>query len=256
MAVMLACMMREVPRVQGETPATHMKSIQFKNKGADKVIVELTGEEKFELPAGQSTSVILNDTWTGTVSAQVATCRAEICDGAPHTTAVIQFGGPRGATDQYYVSLEKGFNLPMKIQATKLSNFCKMSTCVVDIKAHCPKHLQILDDDEQVVACKHDIELFRTHCPHVVITEEDPKHSNVLTCNTSNTFLVTLGELSLISEGLRLKFLATCRISTLSIKATLRATSISLRPLILTHNQINNIKLSCRCIVRLSELTS
>nr|CAH7755739.1 unnamed protein product [Callosobruchus chinensis] len=192
--VMLGCMMRVVPGAQGETPATHMKGIQFKNKGADKVIVENTGEEKFALPAEQSTSVILNDTWTGTISAQVATCKADICDGGSHSTAAIQLGGPRWATDRYYVSLEKGFNLPMKIQATELNNFCKMSTCLVDIKEYCPNHLQILDDDEQVVACKPDTKLFRTHCPHVVITKENPEHSNAVTCNTSNAYLVTLGE--------------------------------------------------------------
>nr|CAH7755738.1 unnamed protein product [Callosobruchus chinensis] len=62
MLVVLGCMMRVVPGVQGETPATHMKGIQFKNKGAEKVIVAMTGERKFALSAEQSTSVILNDT--------------------------------------------------------------------------------------------------------------------------------------------------------------------------------------------------
>nr|CAH7755737.1 unnamed protein product [Callosobruchus chinensis] len=77
MLVILGCVMRVVPGVRGETPATYMMGIQFKNKGADRVIVEMTGEGKFALTAGQSTFVILNDTWTGTISAQVATCKAD-----------------------------------------------------------------------------------------------------------------------------------------------------------------------------------
>nr|CAI5820743.1 unnamed protein product [Callosobruchus analis] len=109
--------MRVVPKVRGDVTETHSKGIQIKNKGAEKLVVEMTGEERFTLPAGQVASVILTDTWSGSISAQPETCKTDTCDGAPHTAAVIHFGGAKGTTDRYYVSLENGFNLPMKVRS-------------------------------------------------------------------------------------------------------------------------------------------
>ncbi|VEN59752.1 unnamed protein product [Callosobruchus maculatus] len=190
--VVVGCLV--VPQVLGGTPITHSKGLQIKNKGADRLLVEMTGEDRFALPAGQVASLLLNDTWNGTIYAQPDWCKADICDGAPHTTAVIQFGGVKGTIDRYYVSLENGFNIPMRIQPTETNSFCKTSSCLVNIKEKCPEELQILDENETTVACRHDVDVFRNHCPHVVITKEDPEHSNAITCTTSNTYVVIMDE--------------------------------------------------------------
>ncbi|CAH2016129.1 unnamed protein product, partial [Acanthoscelides obtectus] len=79
------------------------------------------------------------------------------------------------------------------IQPTGQNNFCKSSTCLEDILEHCPEDQRIKDDNGDTTACKWDVDLFRNYCPHVVITKEDPNHSNAVTCSSSNTYMVLIG---------------------------------------------------------------
>ncbi|XP_023012170.2 uncharacterized protein [Leptinotarsa decemlineata] len=173
----------------GLTPL-HIKGIQIKNKGDERLWIEMTNEDSFSLPPGQVASVILEYTWSGKIFARSEQCQVKKCN-TPYTVAELTFGGPEGE-DRYSVSIKDGFNKPVKIQPTSPKSFCKSASCSANIISQCPKTHQVKDEDLNVVACRSFPELFQSLCPSAVTSDSDIA-TNTLSCKTSNTYFVTFG---------------------------------------------------------------
>ncbi|CAH1155024.1 unnamed protein product [Phaedon cochleariae] len=175
--------------VNGVIDPKTIRGVQIKNKGNERLWIEMTDEDSFVLPPGQLASVILDFTWSGTISARPEDCQHKKCN-SPTTIARLAFGGEKGE-DRYHISIADGFNRPMKIQPTGHNNFCKPTACNANINQHCPASHQVKDDDA-VVACRSNPELFQKLCPQAVASEGDLK-TNTIVCRTSNTYFVSIG---------------------------------------------------------------
>ncbi|XP_018565693.1 thaumatin-like protein 1a [Anoplophora glabripennis] len=171
------------------TQAKHIKGIQIKNRGMEKLWVEMTDEDGFYLPSGQLASIVVEDKWTGRIRAHPEECGKKTCN-LPYTEAVLRFEG-EGNEDRYYVSVIEGFNRPIKIQPTSHERACKPALCHANINHHCPRTHQSTNSQGAVVACKTIPELFQRLCPQAITAEADIP-LNMLGCR-SNTYLILIG---------------------------------------------------------------
>lgn len=164
-------------------PPRHIKGIQIKNNGREGLWIEMTNEDSFTLPAGQTASVILEDTWSGKIFARSEECQYKKCN-SPYTVAELTFGGD-SKEDKYRVSVADGYNKPIKIQPTSANSFCKISMCNFNLKENCPKTHQVMNEDnDNIVSCRAIPDVFEKLCPQA--TES-------LSCKTSNTYFVAIG---------------------------------------------------------------
>ncbi|KAG5868718.1 Thaumatin-like protein 1a [Gonioctena quinquepunctata] len=189
MALVIFCALWSV---NSEPIPLQTKGIQIKNKGNERLWIEMTNEDSFTLPSGQMASVILEHTWSGKIFARSDDCQVKKCN-TPYTVAELSFDRP-GEGDRYRVSIMDGFNIPIKIQPTGKENFCKPATCNTNIIKHCPQSHQLRDEEDKttVVACRSYPELFKELCPFAVTSNEDLAN-NTFTCKTSNTYTVAIG---------------------------------------------------------------
>ncbi|KAJ8918021.1 hypothetical protein NQ315_011474 [Exocentrus adspersus] len=169
--------------------AKHIKGIQIKNRGPERLWVEMTDEEGFYLPSGQLASIVVEDRWMGKIRAHPEECGKSSCDH-PYTEAVLKFQGEENE-DRYYVSIIEGFNRPIKIQPTSHDHVCKPALCHANINHHCPRVHQSTDSEGHVVACRSTPDLFQKLCPLAVTSEMDIA-SGSFGCR-SNTYLILIG---------------------------------------------------------------
>ncbi|CAA7042782.1 unnamed protein product [Microthlaspi erraticum] len=62
-----------------------------------------------------------------------------------------------GGTNSYFISLEYGYNLPLKVVPSQSSHTCRSYGCVVDLNKTCPDNLKIFSGEKQIScisACK------------------------------------------------------------------------------------------------------
>ncbi|CAG9836883.1 unnamed protein product [Diabrotica balteata] len=170
-------------------PPRHIKGIQIKNNGQEGLWIEMTNENSFNLPAGQMASVILEDSWSGKIFARSEECQYKKCN-SPYTVAELTFGGD-AKDDRYRVSVIDGYNKPIKIQPSGPNNFCKVSSCKINLKLNCPPTHQIKGEDtDDTVACHALPDVFQSLCPHAATSDTD---KDMFSCKTSNTYFVSIG---------------------------------------------------------------
>ena len=82
--------------------------------------------------------------------------------------------------DFYDISLIGGFNIPVFIVPSGGAGYCKSATCLSDLNHHCPRELQVRQN-EHVVACKSACLAFNH--PEYCFTGA---YTNPSTCKLSN----------------------------------------------------------------------
>lgn len=133
----------------------------------------------YALAQGQNFVLNTNNSWGGriwgrtacdfntTPSCETGTCGSSLdCNGSggtpPASWAEFTLNGAAGK-DFYDVSLVDGYNLPVQIEPTQGlftpdpnqgQYWCGTPTCTSDLLATCPTQLQVLNNQNQVIACK------------------------------------------------------------------------------------------------------
>ncbi|CAH2078675.1 unnamed protein product [Thlaspi arvense] len=120
-----------------------------------------------------------------------------------------------GGVSSYFISLEYGYNLPIKVVPSQTSPTCFSSGCMVDLKETCPEDLDLFDGGKQIgcvsacrrydtpeICCSQEFKTkqkckptmytrnFERACPFVY---SYPYHdfTSTWTCPTSTDFVVT-----------------------------------------------------------------
>ncbi|XP_058186746.1 pathogenesis-related thaumatin-like protein 3.5 [Rhododendron vialii] len=132
----------------------------------------------FYLPPGQTKTIQAPGAWSGRIWArtgcnfnsddtkssgepacETGDCQGQLeCNGKiglpPATLVEISLQADKSKPSFYDVSLVDGYNLPVSVSTKPASKKCQIGGCQKDLKSACPKELQILNEEGEVVACK------------------------------------------------------------------------------------------------------
>lgn len=126
----------------------------------------------FFLPYGETARIIAPWDWSGRIWARTGcnfnsnwkpACETGDCDGRlacggrigtpPATLVEISLQADKSKPDFYDVSLVDGYNIPVSVAARSTSK-CTIGGCTKNLENVCPRELQVLNSNGEVVACK------------------------------------------------------------------------------------------------------
>ncbi|ESQ55582.1 hypothetical protein EUTSA_v10024677mg [Eutrema salsugineum] len=187
----------------------------------------------FALRAGEARVLQARSSWYGLISARTL-CSTDTtgnfscatgdcqsgnmdCPGAYDWSAVtyVYFRIGDGGVSSYTISVEYGYNLPLKVVPSKSSRTCIAAGCMVDLNKTCPDDLDLFTDGKQIgcisacrkyntreICCTHDFKSkqkckptiytrnFERDCP-LAYSYAYNDNNSTLTCPDSTDFVVT-----------------------------------------------------------------